>query len=51
MRRLGFVFYILFMFTVAIQPLQAQEKITLKIVSGKHWRRITALRWFGIRKK
>ena len=28
MRRLGFVFYILFMFTVAIHSLQAQDKIT-----------------------
>ena len=35
MRRLGFVFYILFMFTVAIQPLQAQEKITLNDCIGK----------------
>lgn len=35
MRRLGFVFYILFMFTVAIHSLQAQEKITLNDCIGK----------------
>ena len=35
----------------ALDSLIDNNKSFIGKVSGKHWRRITALRWFGIRKK